>query len=254
MMETSKLILILIIYTAILLLVVFYVYPFGKELFKRRISIRIQIGTKEKEPKEAETPKESVVEPKEPEKFPSVLGKSTFVLRQPLPHAATDSETGNSTKKEDTFVPETEKPESSTVNYETGEGVEIPEEDKNVHTPDVDLNDEGKELEGNDIQAEASGVDYRELGQTAKAVSDPANSSPLDEELAGKVLSENQYTDLVKSMQNDRPEYSKRITELIDKYDRKLSESQNGKIKTSRKKQKLYESEDFKNFSINEIS
>jgi flagellar basal body-associated protein FliL len=253
-METSKLILILIIYTAVLLLVVFYLYPFGKKLFRHKISIRIQIGTKEKEQKEAEEQKEPAVELKEPEKFPSVLGKSTFVLCQPLPHAATVSETENRTKKEDTFVPETEKSEDETVNYETGEGVEIPEEEKDVQAPNVDLNDEGKEFEGSDIQAEASGVDFRELGQTAKTVSNPKSSSPSDEELAGKVLSENRYTDLVKSMQNSRPEYSKRITQLIDGFDQKLAEKQNAEMKPGRKKQRLYESEDFKNFSIDQIS
>lgn len=263
-METSKLIGILLVYTAVLLLAVFYVYPFLKKLSKRRISISIRIGTKEKEvqetkeqkeQKEPEEQKEPIVEPESQGKFPSILGKSKFVLRQPLPHAATDSETENRIEKEDTFAPETDKPEGLTVNYETGEGVEVPEEDKDVQVPDVNLHDEGKELEGGDnVHAEASGVDFHELGRTAKTVSDPEGSTPADEELAGKVLSENQYTDLVKSMQKDRPEYARRITDLIDGFDQTLAEKQERQVKPGRKKQKLYESEDFKDFNIDEIS
>ncbi|MDR2947942.1 MAG: hypothetical protein LBV71_01910 [Prevotella sp.] len=260
-METSKLIGILLVYTAVLLLAVFYVYPFLKKLSKRQISISIRIGTKEKEEqkakeqKEPEERKDKENQPDESEKFPSILGKSKFILCQPLPHAATDSETENRIEKEDTFAPGTGKPEGSTVNYETGEGVEVPEEDKDVQVPDVNLHDEGKELEGGDnVHAEASGVDFHELGQTAKTVSDPEGSTPADEALAGKVLSENQYTDLVKSMQKDRPEYAKRIMDLIDKSDQTLAESQKQNRKTSRKKKELYESEDFKNFNVDEIS
>ncbi len=252
-METSKLIGILFVYTAVLLLAVFYVYPFLKKLSKRRISISIRIGIKEKGVQEAKEQKEPVVEPESQGKFPSILGKSKFVLRQPLQHTATDSETENRIEKEDTFAPGTENPEDEKVDYETGEGVEVPEEDKDISP--VDLHDEGKELEGGDsVYAEASGVDYSELGQTAKTVSDPEGSSEADEKLAGKVLSENQYTDLVKSMQKDRPEYARRITNLIDKSDQKLAEKQERQVKPNRKKQKLYESEDFKNFNIDDIS
>ncbi|MDR2900638.1 MAG: hypothetical protein LBV20_03870 [Treponema sp.] len=260
-METSKLILILIVYTALLLLAVFYVYPFLKKLSKRRISISIRIGTKEKEvkekqeAKESEEQKEPIVEPESQEKFPSILGKSKFVLSQPLPHTATDSETENRIEKGDTFVPETDKPEGSTVNYETGEGVEVQEEDKDIPASDTDLHDEGKDLEGGDnVLAEASGTDYMELGRTAKTISDPEGSSEADEELAGRVLSEIRYTDLVKSMQKDRPEYAKRIMDLIDKSDQNLAEKQERQVKPNRKKQKLYESEDFKNFNVDEIS
>ena len=246
MIETYNFILILVVYTAILLLAIFYIYPILNKFFKRRISISIQIGTKEKEVKE------EVKQPEKQEEFPSVLGKSKFVLRQPLPNASSNLETENRKGKEDTFAPEIEKPEDKSVNYETGEGVEVPEEDKDVSG--VDLNDEGEDLGVGNISEEASGIDFNKLGQTAKTVSNPKESSPSDEDMAGKVLSENKYTQLVKSMQDARPEYAKRITELMDRYDKKLSEGRNREVKTSRKKQKLYESEDFKNFNINEIS
>ncbi len=246
MIETYNFILILVVYTAILLLAIFYIYPILKKFFKRRISISIQIGAKEKEVKE------EVKQAEKQEEFPSVLGKSKFVLRQPLPNASSNLETENRKGKEDTFAPEIEKPEDKSVNYETGEGVEVPEEDKDVS--DVDLNDEGEDLGAGNIPEEASGIDFNKLGQTAKTVSNPKDSSPMDEDMAGKVLSENKYTQLVKSMQDARPEYARRITELMDRYDKKLSEGRNREVKTSKKKQKLYESEDFKNFNINEIS
>lgn len=247
MIGTYRLMLVLVVYTALLLFIIFYIYPCLKKLFKHKISISIQIGTKKKEVKE------KVVKPQKQEKYPSVLGKSKFVLSQPLPNAATDLKTENRKEKEDTFAPGTENPENKDINYETGEGVEIPEEDGDV--PNVDLNGEDEVLGTRNIpEEEASGIDFNKLGRAAKTISNPEDSSPEDEELAGKVLSENKYTELVQSMQDARPEYARRITELIDRYDRKLSEGQNQEIKTSRRQQKLYESEDFKNFNVDEIS
>lgn len=247
MIEIYNILLILMVYTAILLLGIFYIYPFLKKLFRRKISISIRIGTEEKDIKE------KVVQPQKQEELPSVLGKSKFVLCQPLPNAATDLETENRKKKGDTFVPETKKSEDENVNLETGEGVEVEEENEDVS--DVDLNDEDERLATENISDEAaSGIDYNNLGQTAKTVSNPTGSSEVDEELAGKVLSENKCTELVKSMQDARPDYAKRITDLIDRHEQKLAEVQNQKLNTSRRKQKLYESDDFKNFNIDEIS
>jgi hypothetical protein len=249
-MEVYKFILILAVYTAILLLAIFYVYPAIRKFFKHRISISIQVHAEEKKDEEI---KKEVKQPEKQEEFPSVLGKSKFVLRQPLPNAATDSETENRIEKGDTFAPETEKPKDKNINYETGEGIEVVEENEEVS--DVDINGEVHDLgAGNVSEEEASGIDFNNLGRTAKAVSNPEGSDNADEDLAGKVLSENKYTGLVKSMQDARPEYAKRISELMDRYDRKLMEGQNIETKVGRKKQKLYESDDFKNFNIDDIS
>jgi hypothetical protein len=249
-METYKLVLILIIYTAVLLLVIFYVYPQLKKLFSHKVSISIRIG---KEEMTGEAEKKEVVKAPKQEKFPSILGETKFVLSQPLPNTATDLESENHKEKDDTFAPETEKSADENVNYETGEGIEVTEE--NDENQDVDLNDEDEDLKAGSISdEEASGIDFNNLGKTAKTISAPDGSTPADEDLAGKVLSENKYTGLVKSMQDARPEYAKRITELMDRYDRKLSESQNAEVKTSRRKQKLYESDDFRNFNVDEIS
>jgi len=250
MIETYKVVLILIVYTAILLLIIFYLYPLLKNLFKRKISISIQIGTEEKEVKE------KVIKPKKQEEIPSILGKSKFVLSQPLPNAATDLETENRTEKEHTFVPEMKKPEDENINRETGEGLDISEEEETeVKNPDVDLNDEEEDVGVGNMQDErASGIDYHELGVTAKVITNPESSKPSDEELAGKVLSENQYTQLVKSIQDSSPENAKRITELIDMRERIYAENQEKKTVVSRKNKKLYESEDFKNFSVDDVS
>jgi hypothetical protein len=250
MIETYKVVLILIVYTAILLLIIFYLYPLLKNLFKRKISISIQIGAEEKEVKE------KVVKPKKQEEIPSILGKSKFVLSQPLPNAATDLETENRTEKEHTFVPEMKKPEDENINRETGEGLDISEEETaSGENPDVDLNDEEESVGVGNMQDErASGIDYNELGVTAKTIANPENSKPSDEELAGKVLLENQYTQLVKSIQDSSPENAKRITELIDMRERIYAETQEKKTVVSRKNKKLYESEDFKNFSVDDVS
>lgn len=251
MIDSFNLIWILVVYTAVLLLAIFYVYPALKKFFKQRISISIQIGKNEKEVKEKV--KEKAKQPEKQEELPSVLGKSKFVLSQPLPNAATNLETENRSEKEDTFAPETKNPGDNSVDYETGEGVEVPDEDKEVS--EVDLSGEEEDLgAGTMPEEEASGIDFHKLGRTAKAVSNPTESNPADEELAGKVLCENKYTQLVKSMQDARPEYAQRISELMDRYDKKLSESRNVEVKVGRKKQKLYESEDFRNFNIDDIS
>ncbi|NDV57958.1 hypothetical protein D0T85_07565 [Bacteroides sp. 519] len=246
MIDFYNILLILLVYTAILLLGIFYVYPFLKKLFRRKISISIHIGTKEKDVKK------KVVQPQKQEELPSVLGKSKFVLRQPLPNATARLETENPKEKEDTFAPETKKSADENINLETGEGVEVEEENEEVS--DVDLNDEREELVTGNVSEEASGIDFNKLGATTKVISNPEGSSRVDEEMAGKVLSENKYTELVKSMQDARPDYAKRITDLIDRHEQKLAEAQNQKAGASRRKQKLYESDDFKNFNIEEIS
>jgi len=145
-----------------------------------------------------------------------------------------------------------EKPDS-TVNPETGEGldVEVEEDGREAVNADEELEDLGA---GNLPEDRAGGIDYDQLGRTAKTISDPEGSSSPDEDLAGKVLSENKLTGLVQSMQDARPEYARRISELMDRHERKLSESQIREVKTSRKKQKLYESEEFKNFNPDDIS
>jgi hypothetical protein len=247
MIDAYKLVLILVVYTAVLLLCIFYIYPCLKKLSKRKISISIQIGIKEKEVKER------VEQPGKQEEFPSVLGKTKFVLRQPLPNAATDLKTENRKEKGDTFAPETKKPEDKNVNYETGEGVEVQEEDEDV--TGVDLNGEEEDLgAGNTPEEGASGIAFHELGTTAKVLSNPDNAGAAEEDLAGRVLSENKYTELILSIQKSRPEYAGRITALIERYNEKLAEGQNRKVNAGRRKQKLYESDDFKNFNINEIS
>jgi hypothetical protein len=247
MIDAYKLIWILVIYTAVLLLAIFYVYPCLKKAFRRKIFLSIQIGIKEKEVKA------KVENPGKQEEFPSVLGKTQFVLRQPLPNAATDLKTENRKEKEPTFAGETETPEDKNVNYETGEGIEVQAESEDV--PDVDLNGEGEDLgAGNTPDEGASGIDFNQLGRTAKTISNPDSAAPADEDLAGRVLSENKYTELVLSIQKSRPEYAGRITALIERYNEKLAEGQNQGVNVGRRKQKLYESDDFKNFNIDEIS
>jgi len=250
-METYKLVLVLIIHTAALLLVIFYVYPQLKKFFRHKISISIRIGTEEKKEKEKTVPS------KKQEKFPSILGKTKFVLSQPLPNAATDLETENRTEKEDTFAPETRKPEDekpdSAVNLETGEGVEPEEEneDSGSVNPDEETEDLGV---GNLPEEKASGIDYGELGVATKTISDERNSSPEDEKMTGKILSENKNTGLVQSIQKAHPAYSQRIGELIDLFEKEHLAATAAEEKISSRTQKMYESEDFKNFNPKDIS
>ncbi|MDR0429588.1 MAG: hypothetical protein LBH58_03810 [Tannerellaceae bacterium] len=248
MIDIYKFMLILVVYTAILLLVIFYVYPYLNKLLKRGIYIRIGGEEKKEENKTVEKVEKQ-------EKLPSILGKPKFVLSQPLPNAATNLETGNRVEKEPTFVPETKNQEDENVNCETGEGIEVPEEGENVSNVDLNREEEAEDLGiGNMPDEDASGITFNELGTTAKAIKNPNSISQSEEDVAGRVLSENKYTQLVISIQESRNEYAKRITELIDRYDEKLAEEQNRQSKVSCKKQKIYDSDEFKNFSVENIS
>lgn len=251
MIETYKLVLILIIYTAIMLLLIFYVYPQLKKLFSHKISISIRIGKEEKEVKE------KVAFPEKQEKFPSILGETKFVLSQPLPNAATDLETKNRKEKGDTFASDSkeraDEKADKTVDLETGEGIEP--EDENDDNSHVDLNGEVEDLGvGNVPEERGSGIDYDNLGQTAKTISNPNGSTEADEYLAGKTLSENKGTDLVKSIQNAHPVYSQRIGDLMDKFEKEYLAAGAREEKVSPRTQKMYESEEFRNFNPKDIS
>lgn len=251
MFETYKLVLILIIYTAILLLIIYYVYPHLKRFFSRKISISIRIESEEK------APEEKVVPPLNSEKFPSVLGETKFVLSQPLPNTTTDPETENRKEKDDTFAPETEKPvgekSESPVDLETGEGLDVDEEEesKDVIDPEEEVEEIGA---GNLSRDEAGGMDFNQLGLTTKTISDPKNSTPEDEKMAGKILSENKGTDLVKSMAKAQPGYAQRISEIVDKFESEFYGSVTEEEKISPRKQKLHDSEEFRNFNMKDIS
>jgi|GEM_PF-1602308 len=254
MMETYKLVLILIIYTAVLLLVIFYVYPQLKKLFSHKVSISIRIG---KEEMTGEAEKKEVVKAPKQEKFPSILGETKFVLSQPLPNTATDLETENRKEKDNTFASGTEKPEDEkpdkTVNLETGEGVEPEEENEDEGS--VNSDEETEDLGvGNMPEEKASGIDYRELGVATKTISDSKNSSPTDEKMTGKILSENKNTDLVQFIQKAHPAYSQRIGDLIDKFEKEHLASVAVEEKVSPRTQKMYESEEFRNFNPKDIS
>ncbi|KAA6340395.1 hypothetical protein EZS27_011736 [termite gut metagenome] len=246
--DKSYIPIVLLVYTAVLILVVGYLYPFLKKILRRYISISIHIG------KEGGEEKGGAQERQEAEKeveIPSILGKSKFNLSQSKPNAATDLKTGNRTPKEDTFAPGIEK----TVENENGEGLDIPD-DENEEAEVENSADESGELEILDSETVhepgiASGLSFDDLGRIKKAIENPSLVNGEQQE-AGKILYENEYTDMVEKIKKISPECSAKIAALMDVH-LKATSGERRTRPLAKSKQKQVESKGFNDFDINSI-
>jgi hypothetical protein len=240
--DKSYILTVLLVYTAILILVVYYLYPFLKKILRRYISISIHIEKKKSETKKVKEVKKEV-------EFPSILGKSKFNLSQSKPTAATDLKTGNRMEKEDTFVPGIEKP----VENENGEGLEIPDDDNEPEVEnDADESEESERLDsGNGHHETASGVGFDDLDKVKNVIENPSPTG-REQQAAGKILYENESTDLVEKIKKISPECSAKITALMDVH-LKANASLQAARPLGKSKQKQMESEGFNDFDINSI-
>jgi hypothetical protein len=244
--DTSYIPAVLLVYTAILILLAYYLYPFLKKVFHRYISISIRIG-KNIEKRNGDMKEGQKV--KKEEEFPSILGKSKFNLSQSKPTAAADLKTGKRMEKEDTFVPENKK----TIENEDGEGLDIPDDDDD-DAETVNSEDEREEPEILDSKPSheiASGLGYDELGKIKNAIENPSPTNREQEE-AGKILCANESTDLVEKIKKISPECSAKITSLME-FHLKATARERSVRPLSKSKQKQMESEGFKDFDINSI-
>ncbi|KAA6308043.1 hypothetical protein EZS27_040283, partial [termite gut metagenome] len=244
----SYILIVLLVYTAVLILVVGYLYPCLKKILYRYISISIHIG--KKKGKENGGVQERQEAKKEVE-IPSILGKSKFNLSQSKPNAATDLKTGNRTPKEDTFTPGIEK----TVENENGEELDIPEdEDEEAEVENIPDESEESEILDSKTGHEpgiASGLNFDDLGRIKKAIENPSPASREQQE-AGKILYENEYTDMVEKIKKISPECSAKIAALMDVH-LKATAGERRTRPLAKSKQKQVESKGFNDFDINSI-
>lgn len=191
----------LIVIIASLLLFAILIYP-----YIRRICLLIRLGKESLKDKKLE--KTSSTD-KNTSKLMSVIGKSKFTLRQPLPSATTPI------VKDSTF----EDAVSNFVPEENQEpmDIDVPLEKEIIEENNVDEEQEAIELEelfGKDIHY-ASGVDINDLGKLKYVI----ENSPAEIEVkkqAGKILYENKETDMVYQMTSNNQYTASIISNLID--------------------------------------
>lgn len=176
---------------------------------------------------------------------PSIIGKSKFNLSQSKPNATTVSVKEAADDKVHNFAPESvEEPNEMDI--------DVPLEKVEYRDQEVDIEEEEEEL-GNIAGADAilaSGVVFDELHKV-KQVIEKADATSEEEQLAGKILSENRNTALVGHMLEGNSELSIRISYLIDIQDKALATEKESKL--SKKEHKELNAEDFKNFDVNTI-
>lgn len=191
----------LIVIIASFLLVGILIYPHIK-----RICLLIRLGRKSLEEKKAE---ETSSINNNTTKIPSVIGKSKFKLRQPLPTATTPID------KVSTIGDDV----SNFVSEENQEpmDIDVPLEKEIIEENSIDEEQEAIELEelfGKDIHY-ASGVDVNDLG-TLKYVIENSSAEIKEKKQAGKILYENRETDMVNQMAYSNQNTASIISNLID--------------------------------------
>lgn len=191
----------LIVIIASLLLFGILVYP-----YIRRVCLLVRLGKESLKDKKSE--KISSTE-KNTSELTSVIGKSKFTLRQPLPTATTPI-VKDSTIEDRVF---------NFVSEENQEpmDIEILLEKEIIEENNVDEEQEAIELEelfGKDIHY-ASGVDINDLGKL-KYVIENSSAGIEEKKQAGKILYENKETDMVSQMASNNQYTASMISNLID--------------------------------------
>lgn len=191
----------LIVIIASLLLFGILVYP-----YIRRVCLLVRLGKESLKDKKSE--KISSTE-KNTSELTSVIGKSKFTLRQPLPTATTPI-VKDSTIEDRVF---------NFVSEENQEpmDIEILLEKEIIEENNVDEEQEAIELEelfGKDIHY-ASGVDINDLGKL-KYVIENSSAGIEEKKQVGKILYENTETDMVSQMASNNRYTASMISNLID--------------------------------------
>lgn len=145
----------------------------------------------------------------EPSKIPSVIGESKTKIGHDRTNATTNPKNDGVIEKESTFAPETKEETNQIADVDVPlEKVEtLPEEE-------YDPDEEAVELEAERGAALASGAGYDELMATGNVI---ANEHPSDEEKdeAGRVLYENEATEMVEQIVSQDEKTFAKVNDLI---------------------------------------
>ena len=181
----------------------------------------------------------------EEDEIDSILGKSKFNLRQSTPNTATNLNNENPIEKESTFVP---PPEDEPEKFD----VDVPlEKVESLSAEEFDSETEREDLESEHDAVVASGASFDELTHTNRTIADK-QACETDKDEAGRVLYENQQTEMIEQVIARGAETSKTISTLIDTHlamrAQRLREQQQGQ----KDNEPAYPN-DFKDFDIDSI-
>lgn len=183
--------------------------------------------------------KENKIPPEKNEK-PSFVGESKFKVGHSQTKVATNLETEKAIEKAPTFVPPIADSDPEIVD------VEVPlEKIENLSKEEFDPEEEGIELETDQDAVVASGASFEELMNTTHTIVNE-QASIKEKETAGRVLYENQKTDLFEQLASGSLQISNTIPSLIDLHLAKRAE----RLKSQ---QRENFPNDFKDFDINSI-
>lgn len=159
-----------------------------------------------------------------------VIGKSTFILpaSKPLgatlePVSATTENSENQTKKDSTFVPDSENHPLQVPDEELDKLFDdAPPEGETNDPMDVEVSMDYEEDEEEDTpeqapsNAVASGISFEDMCAAVKVLNQPKGKvSEQEERQAGRTLSELQQTDVMQQIVSGEPQQNNRVSELI---------------------------------------
>lgn len=218
---------IIIIISATVLLLWILVYPTIIRLYRTFLLGKKQIEQGNREKENSNKPISSEIET-------SIVGKSTFILCQPLPTITTPIvKEPISDVDASTFATESD-PQPMDIDYPLNKDKFEDEIDEEQETIEL------KEMFGKDV-CFASGVVIEEL-HTLKHVIESSDSTKKQRAEAGKILYENRETEIVEQLSSGKT--ASIISNLIDLHITDIQEKQN-------LTEDINDSEELENFDIN---
>lgn len=198
-------------------------------------------GKTEEEPKGIKLQETALKE----EKITSIVGKSKFNLRQSTPNTATDLKSENPIEKASTFASPTDSdPEKLDISEPLEKIEDLPQEEFDSQEEEIGLDEE-------EDAVLASGVVYDELFKTKQTIENP-NATGQEEKDAGRVIYQQEGTNIFQQVVASSQETALRIANLIDIHLKDMVRYEPENI-FSVNEGKQMDSLDFKNFDINNI-
>lgn len=234
-----------------------YLYPIVREAYVRFITGQYDRINGETDPagKNKTAPfgktdaKPGKTETKQDE-TPSIIGKSKFILSQSTPKPATETETEKRAEKEHIFAPGTtgEEPRPMEIEFPL-EKVEAEQDDKSSRD-DIRDDEDDSPLYVNGETYSAGGASFEELMQIKDAVEKTALPE-TEKRAAGKILYENQETELVEKLISGSQIINLKVSTLIklhlDEHEKEqqVSDDEDDEVKVG--------DDEFEGFDFNQI-
>jgi hypothetical protein len=181
---------------------------------------------------------------------PSIIGKSKFILSQSKPKAATDSETEKRAEKESIFAPGTGESTPLPEMEFREDDLEIEYDASEICPDDIGDNEEEASPYTSDETYSARGASFEELMQIKDAVEKPALSEE-EKRTAGKILYEQQETELVEKLISGSQRVNLKVSALIKFHLEEHEKEQ--QLKNETDEEVKDGDEEFERFDFNQI-